>query len=148
MLISLLDLSRNLSSPTTAVRGLSAMLLIEGLQQEAQRALQEVIHLLHPEDASRFRHVSLAASTTQNVSHSLVTELFFKPVIGNTNMLHLLTDMLFVQWDYREKVVFQTDCFPLGTLYYSHNVLFTVDFIFLKCCFFGSVSYLSHVRWP
>ncbi|XP_060948728.1 nuclear receptor subfamily 0 group B member 2-like [Limanda limanda] len=80
-----------------AVRGLSAMLLIEGLQQEAQRALQEVIHLLHPEDASRFRHVSLAASTTQNVSHSLVTELFFKPVIGNTNMLHLLTDMLFVQ---------------------------------------------------
>nr|XP_019946025.1 PREDICTED: nuclear receptor subfamily 0 group B member 2-like [Paralichthys olivaceus] len=79
-----------------AVQGLNAMLLIEGLQQEAQRALQEVIHLLHPEDANRFRNVLRAASATQNVSHSLITELFFKPIIGNTNMLHLLTDMLFV----------------------------------------------------
>ncbi|XP_018556750.1 nuclear receptor subfamily 0 group B member 2-like [Lates calcarifer] len=78
------------------VQGLSAMLFIEGLQQEAQRALQEVIHLLHPEDAGRFRHILLAASAIQNVSHGLVTELFFKPLIGNTNMVHLLTEMLFV----------------------------------------------------
>ncbi|KAE8282334.1 Nuclear receptor subfamily 0 group B member 2 [Larimichthys crocea] len=80
-----------------AVHGLSALLLIEGLQQEAQKALQEVIHGRHPEDTVFFGHVLLAASTIQTVSHSLVTELFFKPVIGNTNMLHLLTDMLFVQ---------------------------------------------------
>ncbi|XP_051246110.1 nuclear receptor subfamily 0, group B, member 2b [Dicentrarchus labrax] len=80
-----------------AVEGLSALLFIEGLQQEAQRALQEVIHLLHPKDDVRFSHVLLAASAIQTVSHSLVTELFFKPVIGNTNMLHLLTEMLFVQ---------------------------------------------------
>ncbi|XP_054462001.1 nuclear receptor subfamily 0 group B member 2-like [Anoplopoma fimbria] len=79
-----------------AVEGLSALLLIEGLQQEAQRALQEILHLLHPEDTARFSHLLLAASTVQTVSHSLVTELFFKPVIGNTNMLHLLTEMLFV----------------------------------------------------
>ncbi|XP_035536719.1 nuclear receptor subfamily 0 group B member 2 [Morone saxatilis] len=80
-----------------AVEGLSALLFIEGLQQEAQRALQEVIHLLHPNDDVRFSQVLLAASAIQTVSHSLVTELFFKPVIGNTNMLHLLTEMLFVQ---------------------------------------------------
>ncbi|XP_068567519.1 nuclear receptor subfamily 0 group B member 2-like [Cebidichthys violaceus] len=80
-----------------AVPGLSASSFIEGLQREAQRALREVIRLLHPEDAARFSHVLGAASTTQTVSHSLVTELFFKPVIGNANMLHLLTEMLFVQ---------------------------------------------------
>lgn len=80
-----------------AIQGLSASLFVEGLQQEAQRALQEVIHLLHPNDAPRFGHVLRAAATVQTVSHGLVTELFFKPVIGNTNMLHLLTEMLFVQ---------------------------------------------------
>ncbi|KAM9340296.1 nuclear receptor subfamily 0 group B member 2-like [Symphorus nematophorus] len=80
-----------------AAEGLSALLFIEGLQQEAQRALQEVIHLLHPEDTVRFSRMLLAASAIQSISHSLVTELFFKPVIGNTNMLHLLTEMLFVQ---------------------------------------------------
>ncbi|XP_059206528.1 nuclear receptor subfamily 0, group B, member 2b [Centropristis striata] len=80
-----------------AVQGLSASLFIEGLQQEAQRALQEVLHVLHPEDTARFGHILLAASTIHAVSHSLVTELFFKPLIGNANMLHLLTEMLFMQ---------------------------------------------------
>uniref|UniRef100_A0A3Q3X9X4 NR LBD domain-containing protein n=1 Tax=Mola mola TaxID=94237 RepID=A0A3Q3X9X4_MOLML len=80
-----------------AVQGLSALLFIEGLQQEAHRALREVIHLLYPEDTVRFSHLLQAALSLQTVSHSLVSELFFKPVIGNTNMLHLLTDMLFVQ---------------------------------------------------
>ncbi|XP_071356426.1 nuclear receptor subfamily 0, group B, member 2b [Trachinotus anak] len=79
------------------VQGLSAVLFIEGLQQEAQEALRQAVHLLHPEDASRFRHILLAASAILNISHSLVTKLFFKPVIGNANMLHLLTEMLFVQ---------------------------------------------------
>lgn len=99
MLITLLDMSlkRNFSSLTLVVQGLSAILFIEGLQQEAQRALQEFIHFLHQEDTSRFQHILLAASAIQNVSHSLVTELFFKPVIGNTNMVDLLTEMLFVQ---------------------------------------------------
>lgn len=80
-----------------AVQGLSALLFVEGLQQEAQRALQEVIHLLHPKDTVRFSHVLHAASSVQTISHSLVTELFFKPVIGNTDILHLLKEMLFVQ---------------------------------------------------
>lgn len=80
-----------------AVEGLSALLFIESLQREAQQALQEVVHLLHPEDTARFSHILLAASAIQTVSHSLVTELFFKPVIGNTNMLHLLTEMLFLR---------------------------------------------------
>ncbi|XP_034748770.1 nuclear receptor subfamily 0 group B member 2-like [Etheostoma cragini] len=80
-----------------AVHGLSALLSVEGLQQEAQRALREAVHLLHPEDHTRLSHVLLAASSVQTISHNMVTELFFKPVIGNSNMLHLLTYMLFVQ---------------------------------------------------
>ncbi|XP_070702345.1 nuclear receptor subfamily 0 group B member 2-like [Pempheris klunzingeri] len=80
-----------------AVQGLSAVLLVKSLQREAQRALQEVFRLLHPEDTARFSHILLAASAIQSVGHSLVTELFFKPLIGNTNMFHLLTEMLFVQ---------------------------------------------------
>lgn len=96
---SLLDmnLNRNLSSSTAAVQGLSALSFIEGLQQEARRALQEVTHLQHRRDTRRFRHILLAASTIQTVSHSLVTGLFFRPVIGNVDMLHVLTEMLFVQ---------------------------------------------------
>lgn len=91
--------NRNFSLSVPAVQGLSASLFIVGLQQEAQRALHEVIHLLHPEDNLRFSNVLQATSAVQTVSHSLVTELFFKPVIGNTNMLHLITEMLFVQED-------------------------------------------------
>ncbi|XP_042363177.1 nuclear receptor subfamily 0 group B member 2-like [Plectropomus leopardus] len=79
-----------------AVEGLSVSSFIEGLQQEAQRALREVVHLLHPQDTARLSHVFLAASGARTVSHSLVTELFFKPVISDTNMLRLLTEMLFL----------------------------------------------------
>lgn len=86
------------SSLATAVQGLSALLFIEGLQRKGVRALQEVVHRLHPGDGARFTHVLHAASAIQTVSHGLVTELFFKPVIGNTNMSHLLIEMLSVQW--------------------------------------------------
>lgn len=92
-----MSLNRNLLSLTAAGPALTALSLIEDLQQESQRALQEVTRLLHPGDAGRFSQILLAASTIQTVSHSLATELFFKPVIGNIDMLHLLTEMLFVQ---------------------------------------------------
>lgn len=88
--------SSDFPSITTAVQRLTSLLVIEGLQKEAQGALQEVVHLQHPGDAGRFRHILIAASAIQNISHNLVTELFFKPVIGNANMLHLLSEMLFV----------------------------------------------------
>lgn len=94
--VLVMSLHKNLFSPTADVQALSALSLIEDLQQEAQRALQEVTHLLHPGDARRFSHILLAASTIQTISHSLATELFFKPVVSNIDMLHFLTEMLFV----------------------------------------------------
>lgn len=67
-----------------AVPGLRAPAFIRGLQEEAQRALGEVVHLLHPGDASRLSRVLLAASSIQSVSHELVSQLFLKPVFKDT----------------------------------------------------------------
>lgn len=78
----------------SAVRGLDALSFIEGLQREARCALREVIRLLRVDDSARFSDILKAAATVQTLSHSLVTELFFQPVLGNTNMLHFLTEML------------------------------------------------------
>uniref|UniRef100_A0A667Y097 Nuclear receptor subfamily 0 group B member 2 n=1 Tax=Myripristis murdjan TaxID=586833 RepID=A0A667Y097_9TELE len=83
------------------VQALRALPFIEGLQWEAQRALQGVVLLLHPEDTGRFSRILLAASAIQTVSHNLVTELFFKPLIGNADLFDLLREMLFVQHDNR-----------------------------------------------
>ncbi|XP_066541900.1 nuclear receptor subfamily 0 group B member 2a [Hoplias malabaricus] len=77
------------------VPGLRAALFVEGLQQEAQLALQEVLHLLHPEDQGRFARLLLAASSLKTITPALITELFFRPIISQVHLLDLLTDMLF-----------------------------------------------------
>ncbi|XP_072249412.1 nuclear receptor subfamily 0 group B member 2a [Leuresthes tenuis] len=77
------------------VPDLKASLFIEGLQQEAQHALSEVVQLLHPGNQERFARILLTASMLQGITPSLITELFFRPVIGQANLLELLIDMLF-----------------------------------------------------
>ncbi|XP_061574278.1 nuclear receptor subfamily 0 group B member 2a [Cololabis saira] len=77
------------------VPNLKAGLFVEGLQQEAQHALSEVVQLLHPGQQERFARILLTASTLQGITPSLITELFFRPVIGQANLLELLVDMLF-----------------------------------------------------
>ncbi|XP_012707814.2 nuclear receptor subfamily 0 group B member 2a [Fundulus heteroclitus] len=77
------------------VAELQAGLFVEGLQQEAQHALSEVVQLLHPGRPERFARILLTASMLQGVTPSLITELFFRPVIGQANLLELLLDMLF-----------------------------------------------------
>ncbi|KAK7146806.1 hypothetical protein R3I94_009596 [Phoxinus phoxinus] len=79
------------------VPGLKASLFIEGLQYEAQHALKEVLVPLHPEDKGRFARILLTASTLKTITPSLITELFFRPVIGQTDLLDLLIDMLFTR---------------------------------------------------
>ncbi|XP_032412061.1 nuclear receptor subfamily 0 group B member 2a [Xiphophorus hellerii] len=74
---------------------LQAGLFVEGLQQEAQHALSEVVQLLHPGQQERFARILLTASMLQGITPSLITELFFRPVIGQANLLELLVDMLF-----------------------------------------------------
>ncbi|XP_053183474.1 nuclear receptor subfamily 0 group B member 2a [Scomber japonicus] len=77
------------------VPDLKAALFVEGLQQEAQHALSEVVQLLHPGDQERFARILLTASTLQSITPGLITELFFRPVIGQADLLELLVDMLF-----------------------------------------------------
>uniref|UniRef100_UPI003AACC29E nuclear receptor subfamily 0 group B member 2a n=1 Tax=Centroberyx gerrardi TaxID=166262 RepID=UPI003AACC29E len=77
------------------VPDLQAALFVEGLQQEAQHALREVVQLLHPGDQERFARLLLTASMLQTVTPGLLTELFFRPVIGQADLLELLVDMLF-----------------------------------------------------
>ncbi|KAF3691738.1 Nuclear receptor subfamily 0 group B member 2 [Channa argus] len=77
------------------VPDLKAALFIEGLQQEAQHALNELVRLLHQGDQERFARILLTASMLQSITTSLITELFFRPVIGQTDLLELLVDMLF-----------------------------------------------------
>ncbi|XP_036395289.1 nuclear receptor subfamily 0 group B member 2a [Megalops cyprinoides] len=76
---------------------LKAALFIEGLQQEAQRALREVVLPLHPQDRGRFARILLTASALKTINPSLVTELFFRPVIGQADLLELLAEMLFTR---------------------------------------------------
>lgn len=77
------------------VPDLKAALFVEGLQQEAQHALSEVVQPLHPGDHDRFARILLTASMLQSITPSLITELFFRPVIGQADLLELLVDMLF-----------------------------------------------------
>ncbi|XP_076136677.1 nuclear receptor subfamily 0 group B member 2a [Alosa pseudoharengus] len=77
------------------VPDLKATLFIEGLQQQAQHALREVLLPLHPNDRGRFARILLTASSLNAITPSLITELFFRPVIGQTDLLELLTEMLF-----------------------------------------------------
>ncbi|XP_043941709.1 nuclear receptor subfamily 0 group B member 2 [Protopterus annectens] len=76
------------------IPGLRASLYVESLQQEAQRALREVLLPLHPEDIGRFARILLTASTLKTISPALITELFFRPIMGSTDIIDLLNEML------------------------------------------------------
>ncbi|CAB1333599.1 unnamed protein product [Coregonus sp. 'balchen'] len=77
------------------VKDLKAAIFVEGLQQEAQHALREVVQPLHPGDQGRFARILLAASMLKTITPNLITELFFRPVIGQADLLDFLVDMLF-----------------------------------------------------
>uniref|UniRef100_A0A8B9DCW9 Nuclear receptor subfamily 0 group B member 2 n=2 Tax=Anser cygnoides TaxID=8845 RepID=A0A8B9DCW9_ANSCY len=77
------------------VPGLRASQYIESLQREAQRALQEVLRPLHPEDQGRFARILLIASTLKSIPPALITDLFFRPIIGNADIIELIAEMLY-----------------------------------------------------
>lgn len=77
------------------VPGLTASLHIESLQREAERALQEVVRILHPEDQDRFALILLITSTLKSIPPALITDLFFRPVIGSADIVELIVDMLY-----------------------------------------------------
>ncbi|NXA06316.1 NR0B2 protein, partial [Sapayoa aenigma] len=77
------------------IPGLKTSVYIQSLQREAQRALQELLKPLHPEDQGRFSHILLITSTLKSIPPSLITDLFFRPIIGSADIMELLMEMLF-----------------------------------------------------
>lgn len=77
------------------IPGLRAPLYIESLQWEAQRALRELLWPLHPEDQGRFSHILRVTSSLKSIPAALITDLFFRPIIGDADMGELLVEMLF-----------------------------------------------------
>ncbi|KAM6334829.1 nuclear receptor subfamily 0 group B member 2 isoform 1-T2 [Alca torda] len=77
------------------VPGLRAPVHIKSLQQEAQRALHEVLQPLHPEDQGRFARILLISSTLKSIPPALITDLFFRPVIGNADIVEFIVETLY-----------------------------------------------------
>uniref|UniRef100_A0A8C5SAI2 Nuclear receptor subfamily 0 group B member 1 n=1 Tax=Laticauda laticaudata TaxID=8630 RepID=A0A8C5SAI2_LATLA len=74
--------------------GLHCVQYIQGLQQEAQQALNEHVRLIHKEDQHRFAKLNVALSTLGSINASVIAELFFRPIIGTVNMDDMLLEML------------------------------------------------------
>ncbi|XP_063160459.1 nuclear receptor subfamily 0 group B member 1 [Candoia aspera] len=74
--------------------GLHCVQYIQGLQQEAQQALNEHVRLIHREDQDRFAKLNVALSLLRSINGSVIAELFFRPIIGTVNMDDMLLEML------------------------------------------------------
>uniref|UniRef100_A0A670Z9Z1 Nuclear receptor subfamily 0 group B member 1 n=1 Tax=Pseudonaja textilis TaxID=8673 RepID=A0A670Z9Z1_PSETE len=74
--------------------GLHCVQYIQGLQQEAQQALNEHVRLIHKEDQHRFAKLNVALSILGSINASVIAELFFRPIIGTVNMDDMLLEML------------------------------------------------------
>uniref|UniRef100_A0A8C6XH95 Nuclear receptor subfamily 0 group B member 1 n=1 Tax=Naja naja TaxID=35670 RepID=A0A8C6XH95_NAJNA len=74
--------------------GLHCVQYIQGLQQEAQQALNEHVRLIHREDQHRFAKLNVALSILGSINASVIAELFFRPIIGTVNMDDMLLEML------------------------------------------------------
>ncbi|XP_067852734.1 nuclear receptor subfamily 0 group B member 1-like [Heptranchias perlo] len=75
--------------------GLHSPQYILCLQQEAERALTEYIHSVHSRDTNRFSQILLALTSLKIINARVITELFFRPLIGNVQMNALLIEMLY-----------------------------------------------------
>ncbi|XP_042315318.1 nuclear receptor subfamily 0 group B member 1 [Sceloporus undulatus] len=74
--------------------GLHCVQYIQGLQQEAQQALNEHVRLIHRGDQARFAKLNVALSMLRSINANVIAELFFRPIIGTVNMDDMLLEML------------------------------------------------------
>ncbi|XP_071498571.1 nuclear receptor subfamily 0 group B member 1-like isoform X1 [Diadema antillarum] len=77
------------------VRGLCSAGLVETLQGHTQLKLSEYVTALHPRDPLRFAHLLLGLPPLRNVRPRVVTQLFFRELIGDVvEMEEILQQML------------------------------------------------------
>ncbi|NWR93826.1 NR0B1 protein, partial [Furnarius figulus] len=74
--------------------GLQCTQYIEGLQREAQQALNEHVRLIHRDDEARFAKLNVVLSLLSSINANVIAELFFRPIIGAVNMDDMLLEML------------------------------------------------------
>ncbi|XP_027505364.1 nuclear receptor subfamily 0 group B member 1 [Corapipo altera] len=74
--------------------GLQCTQYIEGLQREAQQALNEHVRLIHRGDEARFAKLNVVLSLLRSINADVMAELFFRPIIGAVNMDDMLLEML------------------------------------------------------
>ncbi|XP_066478138.1 nuclear receptor subfamily 0 group B member 1 [Tiliqua scincoides] len=74
--------------------GLHCVQYIQGLQQEAQQALNEHVRLIHRGDQARFAKLNVTLSMLRSINANVIAELFFRPIIGTVNMDDMLLEML------------------------------------------------------
>ncbi|XP_054246872.1 nuclear receptor subfamily 0 group B member 1 [Indicator indicator] len=74
--------------------GLQCTQYIEGLQREAQQALNEHVRLIHRDDEARFGKLTVVLSLLRSINANVIAELFFRPIIGSVNMDDMLLEML------------------------------------------------------
>uniref|UniRef100_UPI00398F2789 nuclear receptor subfamily 0 group B member 1-like n=1 Tax=Pristiophorus japonicus TaxID=55135 RepID=UPI00398F2789 len=77
------------------VLGLHSPQYILYLQQEAERALTEYTHSVHLQDTTRFSQILLALASLKSIDAPIITQLFFRPLIGNVQMNALLMEMMY-----------------------------------------------------
>ncbi|XP_041051705.1 nuclear receptor subfamily 0 group B member 1-like [Carcharodon carcharias] len=77
------------------VSGLQSPQYILCLQQEAERALTEYTHSVNLQDTTRFSQIQLALTSLKSINAPAITQLFFRPLIGNVQMNALLMEMLY-----------------------------------------------------
>ncbi|KAL0963469.1 hypothetical protein UPYG_G00306830 [Umbra pygmaea] len=77
------------------LQGLRYLHYIQSLRREAHQALNEHVKLIYRDDSTRFAKLLIALSMLRNISPPVVTQLFFKPVIGAVNMEDVLLEMFY-----------------------------------------------------
>ncbi|NXG18907.1 NR0B2 protein, partial [Grallaria varia] len=75
------------------IPGLRASLQIQSLQREAQQALQELPQPLPSEEQGRHSHILVVSSTLKSIPPTLITDLFFRPVLGDINIVEMLYEV-------------------------------------------------------
>ncbi|XP_018428801.1 PREDICTED: nuclear receptor subfamily 0 group B member 1 [Nanorana parkeri] len=74
--------------------GLHCAQYIQGLQQEANQALNEHVKTIQRWDHARFTKLIIVLSLLRSVNANAISELFFRPIIGTVNMDDMLLEML------------------------------------------------------
>ncbi|KAE8622340.1 hypothetical protein XENTR_v10005200 [Xenopus tropicalis] len=74
--------------------GLHCIQYIQGLQHEAQQALNEHVKMIHRWEQTRFTKLIIVLSFLRTVNANAIAELFFRPIIGSVNMDDMLLEML------------------------------------------------------